>query len=37
MNNSQRMPGRSSRMVVVAVNICVAAMFVQFVRLGILK
>jgi hypothetical protein len=37
MNNSQRVPGRSSRMIVAAVNICVAAMSVQFVRLGILK
>jgi hypothetical protein len=37
MNNSQRMPVRSSRMIAVAVNICVAAMSVQFVRLGMLK
>jgi hypothetical protein len=37
MNISQRMPDRSSRVIVAVANTCVAAMSVQFVRRGILK
>ena len=37
MNNSQRMPGRSSSVIVAVANTCVAAMSVQFARCGILK